>query len=159
MYNNIYINIALNKISRDTGEDEFEAIISLEEISDIRIISKETSHRITNQIGIMILEPFDDKKYDNIKNSYMSNFSFNLFKKYVKILILNEKVYIEYPIFIDISIVHDELFEDLKEEHCIISDNFSESQWEQLQNTELWRKAEIQVSREIIGNKLLSNSL
>lgn len=154
----IYI-IALNKISRDTGEDEFEAIVSLEEISDIRITSIETSHRITNQIGIMILEPFDDMKYENIKNSYMSNSIFNLFKKYVKILILNEKVYIEYPIFIDISIVHDELFEDLKEEHCIISDNFSESQWEQLQNTELWRKAEIQVSREIIANKLLSRSI
>lgn len=155
----IHINIALNKISRDTGEDEFETIVSLEEINDIRITSKETSHRITNQIGIMILEPFDDMKYENIKNSYMSNSIFNLFKKYVKILILNEKVYIEYPIFIDISIVHDELFEDLKEEHCIISDNFSESQWEQLQNTELWRKAEIQVSREIIGNKLLSRSI
>jgi len=55
--------------------------------------------------------------------------------------------------------VLDELFEDLKEEHCIISDNFSESQWEQLQNTELWRKAEIQVSREIIANKLLSRSI
>lgn len=112
--------------------------------------------RVNNKIGIFILEPLSNEKYENIKEIYISNYILNLFKKYVKILIKNNRIYIRHPILVNLLRIHDEIIEDLKEDHGIFNSEFSEIQWEQFQNSESWRITEIQVAREIIAINLLS---
>jgi len=151
-----YLEIELNKISRNTGEDEFDLIHSLKEKRDICITFEEIFPRVNNKVGIFILEPFSDKKYKEIKEFYKSNYIPNLFKKYVKTITKNDRIYLRHPILVNISRINDEIIEDLKEEHGIVNSKFSEIQWEQIQNTESWRITEIQVAREIIATNLLS---
>jgi len=149
--------IALEKISRNTGEDEYNSIWLLEEERNIRITSKETQFRMNNQIGIFILEPYNSTRFSIIKEKYISNLNLNLFKKCVEISIINEEVYIRHPIFVDYFKIYDDILEYLREEHGFVLDNISELEWEQLHNTPSWKKAEIKVAREFIADKILSN--
>ena len=57
------------------------------------------------------------------------------------------------------SILHEEIFDDLKKIHCIDLEVISESDWELIMNSKFWKNAQIQVSREIIANNILSNLL
>lgn len=146
--------MGLMKIARETGEDEFDTIHSLKEEYKISITSDEIIKRINNQVGIIIFEPFSKIHYQKLKNEYIDDFNLNQFKKYVKIIEINEKKYISYPIFIHISTIQDVILEDLREDHAIILNTISESEWIQIKNTELWKKTEIQVAREITAENL-----
>ena len=43
----------------------------------------------------------------------------------------------------------------MKNEHGITGRYLKCYEWEQIQNSELWRKAEIQITRELIADKLM----
>lgn len=103
------IHLALMKIARETGEEEFESIHTLKEKYDINITSEETTQLINTPK--------------------------------------------------EISIIHDEIIEDLKEIHRINLEDISESQWEQIKNSKFWKNAQIQVASELIATNILSNLL
>ena len=150
--------MGLMKIARETGEDEFVIIHSLKVEYDISITSVEIKKGINNLIGIIIFEPFSKIQYQNLKNEYIDGFKLNQFKNFVKIIEINKKTYLSFPIFVPISTIQDVIFEDLREDHSIILNSLSESEWIQIKNTEIWKKAEIQVAREIIAENIYYNS-
>lgn len=152
------ILISLMKIAREGGEDEFETIHSLKVEYNISITPQEIIKRMNNQVGIVIFEPFNKIHHQELRNEYKDDFNLNQFKKFVKIIEINEKKYISYPIFIPISIIQDVIFEDLREEHGIILNSISESDWIQIKSNEIWKQTEIQVAREIIAEELYYNS-
>lgn len=152
------IYMGLMKIARETGEDEFDIIHTLKVQYNISITSVEIEKRINNLVGIIILEPFFKIQYQNLKDVFIDGFNLNHYKKFVNIIEKNKKTYLSFPIFLPISTIQDVIFEDLREEHDIILNLISETDWIQIKNKDIWKKAEIQVAREIIAEKLYYNS-
>ncbi len=103
------IDLALMKIARETGEEEYESIHILKEKYGISINSEEITRFINN--------PKDSQ------------------------------------------IQHLEIFDELKEIHCIDLELISESDWELIMDSRYWKNAYIQVTREIIANNILTNLL
>ncbi len=103
------IDLALMKIARETGEEEYESIHILKENYGISINSEEITRFINN--------PKDSQ------------------------------------------IPYQEIFDELKEIHCIDLELISESDWELIMNSRYWKNAYIQVTREIIANNILTNFL
>lgn len=75
---------------------------------------------------------------------------------YVKKFEKNGKLYIKYPQSVNIFDVHRDIFEVMREEYGIKDNYLDCDEWEYVQNTNLWKNAEIQVAREIVAD-LLSN--
>ncbi len=152
------IYMGLMKIARETGEDEFDIIHALKVQYNINITSAEIEKRINNLVGIIIFEPFSKIQYQNLKDEFIDGFNLNHYKKFVNIIKKNKKTYLSFPIFVPLSTIQDVIFEDLREEHNIILNSISESDWLQIKNKDIWKKAEMQVAREIIAEKLNNNS-
>ncbi len=70
---------------------------------------------------------------------------------------INRKEFLKYPIEIELSRVFNDIAEDLKEEHGIRLGDLTEEDWERIQNTEIWKKCEVQITREIIAADLIES--
>lgn len=149
------INLALEKICRNTGEDEYENIIDLESDANIHITYEKIEELSRRELWIWIIEPMDEDLQKHIEKKMMS---YNLsISKYMKILKQDGIKYVKYPKKIEICAIYKDIFEILKEEHGIKSSDLSCYEWEHLQDTKLWKRAEIQIAREIIADKMIKH--
>lgn len=151
------IQLALEKLARETGEDEYESIITLEELLDIKITYEEFKELNGRNIWIWIIEPFIKKILQSLKKEKIENKI--LKKEYIKIFEGLNGQLIKYPENIQVCLVHKDIFELMEAEHNINNKFFNCYEWEKIQNTELWNKAEIQIARELIADKLIKKYL
>lgn len=149
------IEIALNKIARCSGEDEYESILILEEKTKIKIEFEEIKELKGRNIWMWVVIPYN-KVNLNFLEEKLSKLDLP-FENYLKIIRVNKKLFINYPEKVEICRVSKEIFEILKEEHNITSNLLNCSEWEQIQNTKGWIHAQNQITRELIADKLLKN--
>ena len=143
--------LSLEKIARDTGEDEYEIIFQLAKEKGIHITNKITPSISFSQITIWVLRPYSDEEYQNLRLFFTSRFPSHLIDT---ILLRAEKdgiPYISYPEFIENWQVYDDIFEVLNEEHGIKCGELNEAEWAEIYGTEEWRSCMIQTAREIVA--------
>jgi len=153
---NIFKNIelALEKIGREMGEDEYGPIFDLKINYNILITNEEIKTLNGRRIWIWIIVPFNKDILDSIEKKLIS---LDLpLSEFIKIIEANGQKYIKYPESKEICAVHKDLSELLSEEHEIKENYLKCYEWEHIQNSELWRKAEIQIARELIAYKLIN---
>lgn len=145
------ILLSLEKIARDTGEDEYEIIFQLAKEKGINITNENTPSLSFNQMTIWVLRPYDVEKYKRITLYFFSRFPSYLVDAILHKIEKDGKSYIKYPAFIDNWQVFDDIFEVLKEEHGILDSELNEIDWSEIFNTRIWRSAVIQTARELIA--------
>jgi len=148
--------LALEKISKNTGEDEDDEIFTLEREFNIKITEDEVSTLrdvlINESVWIWVLKPYTSKDYEKEK-LHLIKCSLSA-DKFLKKKELDGRFFIKYLERIILSRVHDSIFEDLLEEHEIEYKNLTKSEWEDIIASKQFKKAEIQVAREFIASKL-----
>lgn len=149
------IFLVLDKICRNTGEDEDDNIIDLENYADMRITDEEIEEIRGREIWIWIIEPMNEDLLKYIKKK-LENYNFSI-SKYMKKFEQDGIKYIKYPKKIDICAVRKDIFEIMKEEHGIKSSDLKCYEWAYLQETEIWRRTEVQVAREIIADQMIKH--
>ena len=147
------IESALEKISRDTGEDEYDSIIDLEMKFNIWITKEKIETLNGRQIWIWVIEPFEEQTLTNIKE-YLKKLNLPL-SEFIETVEFHQEKYIKYPEKAAICAIHKDILEIMKNEHGITGNYLKCYEWEQIQNSELWKKAEIQITRELIADKLM----
>lgn len=153
------IFLSLEKIARDTGEDEYEIIFQLAKEKGIHITNKITPSLSFNQITIWVLKPYSDEEYQKLKLLFNSQFPSHLVDTILYMIEKDGVSYINYPEFIEIWQVHSDIFEVLNEEHGIICDELNEIEWLEIFNTKIWRSAMIQTARELVAYNIKYNKL
>lgn len=149
------IEIALEKIARKNGEDEYYAISSLIDKKIIEIENKEIRELRNRYIWLWINSPYNKDVHSNLKKKINK---YNLSElEYIRIITKNNKKYIRYAEKIEVCGVYKDIFEILKDEHDIYSDFLKGFEWEQIQGTSKWNDAEIQIARELIAEKKLNS--
>lgn len=148
------IEIALEKIARDTGEDEYEPIFILEKEINIKIKFEEIKNLIRRYIWIWVTMPYNEEIFAYLEKKL--NKLLIPLTDYLICFFNNNQKFIKYPEKIEICGVKKDIFEILKERHGINSSYFNCYEWEQIQNTKRWKKAEIQIARELVADRLLS---
>ena len=149
----INIELALEKIAMDTGEDEYEHISILEEEFGIKIEFEEIERLKGRYIWIWVIVPYKEEISVLLKRKLIK---YNLpLSDYFQILYVNKLKYIKYPEKIEVCRVQKEIDEILKEEHDITDYFLKSNEWEQIQNTKKWEKTQIQITRELIADKFL----
>lgn len=162
------IKLALEKIAKNTGEDEDAFICDLEDQFDIKITGEEVSSfresLRAEHIWIWVLKPFNQEDYEvEKKNLYFINGQHPApNNQFVKKERLVGKDYIKYPKYTLLSRVQDYIFERLLEEFGIKYEHFTESEWEDILASKEFKRAELQAAREIIAfeyhHKILSEN-
>lgn len=147
------IELALEKICREKGEDEYEPILNLKVKYDILITNEEIKTLKGRKIWIWIIAPFDKSILNDVEKRLIT-LNLPLFD-FIKIIELNGQKYIKYPESKEICAVHKDLIELMYEEHGISIDFLKCHEWEQIQNNKAWIKAQIQIVREFVADKLL----
>ncbi len=145
------ILLSLEKIARSLGGDEDQNIFLVEDNQKIIITEEKAPTNSSNRIAIWVLESYENEKYISLKEGKIYNN--NLIQK----TMINRKEFLKYPIEIELSRVFNDIAEDLKEEHGIRLGDLTEEEWERIQDTEIWKKCEVQVAREIIAKGLIEN--
>lgn len=143
--------LCLEKIARETGEDEYDAISQLEQIG-IQITQDETSPFRANQKAIWIVEPFDKFRYERARKEFTFCAPSHLIEKYVQKVEKDGKLYLKYPQNVELSLINENIREILKNEYCIKDDDLTEIEWLNLHTTEEWKRCEKQIARELISN-------
>jgi len=146
------LNEALSKICRDMGEDEDINIVFLQKDCDIIITQTTIQISDPNYLAVLVEEPFSMDLYNMIRTNLGIFFQF--YKKHIKIIPNNDISYIQYPELIRLYEIDKDICEILENEHDIPNSYLNEFEWEELQNSELWENARIQIAREIIAYKL-----
>ena len=149
------IKLILMKICRETGEDEYETLIVLENNFNIIITDEEIEELRLRNVWIWIKRPFNELLYKQIEQK-VKNMGLPV-SKFLKILESNGKRVLKYPERIIRFNIHDDIFETMREEYGIKDSFLNCYEWENLQNTSLWYGAEIQIARELIADKVKKN--
>ncbi len=146
--------IALNKIARDTGELEYDSICILESELKIKITFKEICELRGRHIWVWVIRPFDENLLINLVRK-LTKLNLPLLN-YLKIF-NNKKVnYVKYPEKVETFRVSKEIFEIMREQHELTDNSFD---WEKILNTKAWLKAQIQITRELIADKILKKEI
>lgn len=152
----INIELALEKIGRDTGEDEYEHISILEEELGIKIEFEEIERLKGRYIWIWVIIPYKEEISVLLEQKLIK---YNLpLSDYLQILYVNKLKYIKYPEKIEVCRVQKEIDEILKEEHDITDYFLKSNEWGQIQNSDTWIKAQVEIAREFVADKLLNES-
>ena len=147
--------IALNKIARDTGEHEYESLIKLEKEFNIIVKSEDIKELRGRYIWVWIIRPFNENSHGFLARKLKK---LNLpLENYLKVTNFNNNKII-YPEIIENCRVHKEICEILKEQHKINSSYLEDFEWERIQNSKTWIKAQIQITREFVADKLLKKN-
>jgi len=147
------INIALNKIARETGENEYDPIFILEKQNNIKVEFQEVGELRGRNIWIWVIIPYKEEISVLLEHKLIK---YNLpLSDYLQILYVNKLKYIKYPEKIEVCRVQKEIDEILKEEHDITDYFLKSNEWEHIQNTKKWEKTQIQITRELIADKFL----
>ena len=145
------IFLSLEKIARDTGEDEYDLIFLLAKKDGITITDKITPSLSYNQITVWVLKPCTDEEYKRLKLFFISRFPSHLLDNILHRFEKYGVSYIRYPEFIEIWQIYNDIFEVLIEEHGIRSNQFNEIEWLKIFDTEEWRSCVIQTARELVA--------
>ncbi len=147
------IEIALEKIGRSLGNEEYDSISIIEDKLDIKLKFGKIEELRGRYIWIWVIIPYEKEILSFLEKKL---FKFNLpLNKFLKIINFNKQKFVKYPERIEICRVQKEIEEILKEEHGITNSYINSYKWEQIQNSKTWIKAQIQIAREIIADKLL----
>lgn len=149
----IKTKLALEKIARDTGEDEDEFLFRLREEFKIVIEFEEIQELKRRNIWIWVTLPYSKHIMTFLENK-LSEFNLSLLD-YLKAFNSSKQKLIKYPEKVEICRVDKEVYEILREEHDLNSRYLTDYEWEKIHYTETWRKAQIQIAREFIAEKLL----
>lgn len=141
----------MEKIARETGEDEYEIIFLLIKEKGIHITDIITPSLGLNQITIWVLKPYIEEEYQKLKLFFSSRFPYHLIDSFLLRVEKDGLSYIKYPELIEISQVYDDIYEVLKEEHGIKCDELNEVEWTEIYGTEKWRSCMNQTAREIVA--------
>jgi len=154
------IFLVLEKIARNTGEDEDDTIGELNREFDIiiteeQVLSLKTTLK-SEWIWIWVIRPFNQKDYEVEKRSlyFVNHYDPDSVNKYVTMQKVDGKDFIKYSGGILLSNVHDYIFERLYEEYGINYKGFTESKWEGVITSKQFKAVEIQAARELIAIKI-----
>jgi hypothetical protein len=142
--------IALDKIARETGEDEDPNIQLLAE-NGIWVSKEEIEFFSCRHLCLYVLEPFQDHQFEEIKKKIQKVLPSYKTKCYLKVIKKDGKEYIKYPRLVEDWKISQNILEDLKERHMINNDFLTEDEWIEIQSLEPWKRCERQVAREIIA--------
>lgn len=148
------LEVGLEKISRDTGEDEDDLIDLLRFEKDIWITSEKLECSNQNLKILYILEPIDKNRLNLVRSRLIVSLTPLKLENFITEINKDGKFYIKYPFTITKIEITDNVYEDLVEEHGILLESFTLNDWEYIQELEIWEKCEIQVARELIALKL-----
>ncbi len=142
---------ALSKICRDMGEDEDINIVFLQKDCDIIITHTTIQISDPNYLAVLVEEPFSMDLLNKIRTDFRGFLHY--YQKHIKIIPNDDICYIKYPKIIRLYEIDEDIFEMLENEHDIPDSYLDDYQWEELLNSELWKKAQTQIAREIIAYK------
>jgi spore coat protein CotF len=150
------IAIALEKITRETGEDE-DLILSELENEGISILKKNVipSGRYTN---IYIIESYKNSLEEKVRE--LSHQIIEYMKEHSRLGSFNQikaekRESVLYEFSIDSERIDEEIFEDLKNEHNIKVSELTPKEWFDIQTSDLWKRSQIQVAREITAREII----
>lgn len=150
------IFLSLEKIARDTGEDEYEIIFQLAKEKGINITYKITPSLRFNQITIWVLRPYSDEEYQKLRIFFISRFPSYLVDTILHKIEKDGISYINYPEFVENWQVNDDIFEVLNEVHGIRCSELNEIEWSDIFNTKIGRSAMIQTARELVAYNIIN---
>ena len=105
-------------------------------------------------IWVWVIRPFDENLLINLVRK-LTKLNLPLLN-YLKIF-NNKKVnYVKYPEKVETFRVSKEIFEIMREQHELTDNSFD---WEKILNTKAWLKAQIQITRELIADKILKKEI
>ena len=144
------IKIALDKIARETGEDEDPNIHLLAE-NGIWVSKEEIEFFCCRHRGFFIIEPFQEQKFEELRKKFENLFLYSKPEDLISVMWKKGKKFMKYPYLVEDYVISDNIYEDLEEEHEINCTNYTEKAWEEIKKLESWKKCEAQVTREIIA--------
>ncbi len=145
--------MCLLKIAKETGEEESDLIIDLEELG-FKISSDEAPAFRANQKAVWVFEPFDKSRYEKARAEFQFLAPPHLTDQYVQRIEIEAKQYLKYPQSVEKSLINEAIFETLKAEYEIKYDDFTEEEWNNFQGTDEWKRGETHLLREIIAAEL-----
>jgi len=151
------ILIALEKIARETGEEEYNHIIFLASKKGIIITEELTSSLSYRNIMVWVLIPFIEEKFTAFKLNFNSIFPSNFVDKILQKIEKNNVIYIKYPESIQTFKIDEDIFEVLTEEHGIECNELNEAEWEKIKDTNIWKSSVVQIARELVAFKLIKD--
>ena len=146
--------LGLEKIARETGEDEYELIYLLASEKGIIITNEISSFLFYSHVAIWLLKPFTNEKFDAIKSTLNSQFPSGLIDKILQRIEKYNNFYLRYPETIQIYKIDEEIFEFLTEEHGIDCNEINEAEWEEIKKTDIWKSSVNQTAREMVALKI-----
>ncbi len=147
------IEFILEIICREHGEEEYETIVELKDSFDIDVTSEEIEELRGRNLWIWVLFPLDKPQFTQIE-SKLRNYSFSK-SEFLSIISFDGIDYIKHPIREHICAIHKDIFEVLSGQYDISDSYMSFYEWEYVQRSDLWKRAEEQVARELIADKIL----
>ena len=144
------IKIAIDKIARETGEDEDPNIQYLASFG-VSITKEEFVNLSCRQRGFFIIEPFQEQKCEDLRRELEELFLYYKPEELISVMRKNGKNFMKYPYLVEDYVISDNIYDDLEEEHEINCTNYTEKDWEEIKKLESWKKCEAQVTREIIA--------
>lgn len=141
------------KVAREAGEDEDPNIQLLKE-KGIWIGSELKEFLSYRHMCFYILEPFQKLKFEKLKRKLSQPNPRCINGDYPKSFKENEVSYMKYPRFVDYWKIDQNIFDDLKEEHMINSELFTDEEWIEIQSIKPWKRCQKQVAREIIATEI-----
>jgi hypothetical protein len=150
------IKIALDKIARETGEDEDPNIQNLiffgVTITKEEIVNFGCHHRF-----FFIVEPFQEQKYEELRKELENGLPYPKPEDLISVIWENGKKFMKYPYKVKDYEISDNIYDDLEAEHQIDCTNYTENAWEEIKKLESWKKCERQVAREIIALEICNH--
>ncbi len=147
--------LLLEKIARETGEEEEEVIFELKEEHGVTIGEKEIRGLTSGKIFIMIIRPFNVKSYRIKKKNLESELSEVLTEKFTDTIKINGRLYFKCPEIVEQWCAYEEIFERMK---ATLGEDYYKltgEQWAELEQKKEWRQALVQIAREIIAQKIV----
>ena len=146
--------LGLEKIARETGEDEYELIFSLAFEKGIIITEEISSLLFYNHISVWILKPFVKEEFEASRSAWISRYPSHLVDINLQKIEKNRRLYIKYPENIEIYRIYDDLFDVLTEEHGIECDDINEAEWKEIKDTDIWKSSVFQTARELVAFRM-----
>ncbi|MBD3213370.1 MAG: hypothetical protein GF311_12245 [Candidatus Lokiarchaeota archaeon] len=149
------LKIALEKISRKTGEDEDDFVYDLE-LMGISIPENQVSV-FGRYVALKIFDENNDIEKRGVIRTFEEHYRSNLNRLRLESIYKNdsnEPNYIIIECLMDLSEIEHNIIEDLKEEHSINPHNYTESDWMKIKETILWHDAITQVARELVALRI-----
>ncbi|MBD3211258.1 MAG: hypothetical protein GF311_01525 [Candidatus Lokiarchaeota archaeon] len=150
------LNIALMRIARELGEDEDSKIYNLQ-LKGIFLPVVKVQLK-GSRIFVDIRETFQEKRYYELLKIFRNEINYYekcLGRNFFELINQNGEKFIKYSILIQSQVVDQNINIDLFESYNFKENDMNEDEWFNLQNSDEWKKAQIQVAREIISTMLL----